>query len=263
MARIHWPTPQRCFTSTGRPYKARRADWLDAAHGRVQFGCPAQPAGRLPSRGGRTRGRGGCALRQNPSGQPRGQIHSTQIDAFLSAGALPLGTVGADGKVRWDIPAAPPAPSAPAALDPHVLLIKLTPDLEPTFFSALHGYPKVILETFGAGGIPARLEHAVRALIESGTRVYITSQCNRWGRASASLCSRSPCRSLGRDLSRRPHHRRCTRGGHVRRDMMCRGSSPYFSSLTCSCLYCTFLFFLFCAIHLIHPLFCTIRNGII
>ena len=109
------------------------------------------------------------------------KFHSTQIDAFLSAGAPPLGTVGADGKVRWDVPAAPPAPSAPAALDPHVLLLKLTPDLEPTFFSALHGYPKVILETFGAGGIPARLEHAVRALIESGTRVYITSQCTAGG----------------------------------------------------------------------------------
>lgn len=105
------------------------------------------------------------------------KFHATQIDAFLSAGAPPLGTIGTDGRVRWDVPAAPPAQTAPTTLDPHVLLIKLTPDLAPTFFAALHGYPKVILETFGAGGIPARLESAVRALIESGTRVYITSQC--------------------------------------------------------------------------------------
>lgn len=105
------------------------------------------------------------------------KYHSTEIDAFVSAGAPPLGAVGTDGKVRWDVPAAPPAPAAPSALDPHVLLVKLTPDLDPTFFAALHGYPKVILETFGAGGVPARLEKAVRALIESGTRVYITSQC--------------------------------------------------------------------------------------
>lgn len=105
------------------------------------------------------------------------KFHSAQIDAFLSAGMPPLGTVGSDGKVRWDVPAAPPAQTAPAAIDPHILLVKLTPDLDPTFFTALHGYPKVMLETFGAGGIPARLESEVRALIASGTRVYITSQC--------------------------------------------------------------------------------------
>lgn len=105
------------------------------------------------------------------------KYHSTQIDAFVSAGVPPLGVIGTDGKVRWDVPAAPPAQTAPDSLDPHVLLVKLIPDLDPTFFAALHGYPKVILETFGAGGIPARLESAVRALIESGTRVYITTQC--------------------------------------------------------------------------------------
>ena len=37
----------------------------------------------------------------------------------------------------------------------------------------LLGYPKVVLEAFGAGGVPARLESAVRDLIQSGTRVYI------------------------------------------------------------------------------------------
>lgn len=105
------------------------------------------------------------------------KFHSTQINAFVSAGAPPLGVVGTDSRVRWDVPAAPPAQTAPTTLDPHVLLVKLTPDVAPSFFGALHGYPKVILETFGAGGIPARLESAVRALMESGTRVYITSQC--------------------------------------------------------------------------------------
>lgn len=105
------------------------------------------------------------------------KFDSHAIDAFISAGAPPLGLVGADGRVRWDVPAVPPAVSAPDTVDPHVLLVKLTPDLDPTFFSALCGYPKVILETFGAGGIPARLEDAVRGLIAGGTRVYITSQC--------------------------------------------------------------------------------------
>lgn len=103
------------------------------------------------------------------------------MDAFVSAGAPPLGSVGADGRVRWDVPAAPPAVTAPQAVDPHVLLVKLTPDLDPSFFAALHGYPKVILEAFGAGGLPARLEQAVRALLASGTRVYLTSQCPAGG----------------------------------------------------------------------------------
>lgn len=109
------------------------------------------------------------------------KFDSHAIDTFVSAGAPPLGFVGTDSKVRWDVPAAPPAASAPDTIDPHVLPIKLTPDLDPTFFAALHGYPKVILETFGAGGIPDRLEDAVRDLIASGTRVYITSQCPAGG----------------------------------------------------------------------------------
>ena len=109
------------------------------------------------------------------------KFDSHAMDAFVSAGAPPLGSVGTDGKVRWDVPAAPPESTAPDAVDPHVLLVKLTPDLDPTFFTALHGYPKVILETFGAGGLPARLEDAVRSLMESGTRLYVTSQCPAGG----------------------------------------------------------------------------------
>lgn len=109
------------------------------------------------------------------------KFDSHVANAFVSAGAPPLGAVGADGRVRWDVPPLPLASSAPDTVDPHVLLVKLTPDLDPTFFSALHGYPKVVLEAFGAGGIPARLEDAVRGLIASGTRVYITSQCPAGG----------------------------------------------------------------------------------
>ena len=59
--------------------------------------------------------------------------------------------------------------------------MRLTPDLDPSFFSVLLGYPKVVLEVFGAGGVPARLESAVRDLIQSGTRVYITTQCPEGG----------------------------------------------------------------------------------
>lgn len=66
-------------------------------------------------------------------------------------------------------------------IDTDVLLVKLTPDLPPSFFNVLHRYPRVVVEAFGAGGIPRRLEDAVRSLLRSGTRVYLISQCAEGG----------------------------------------------------------------------------------
>ena len=108
--------------------------------------------------------------------------HSAALDAFISANAAPAGTVQ-NGIVRWNEPAAAPhgAPRLIEQLDTHILPIYLTPDLAPSFFSALAGYPTVVLQTFGGGGVPQRLEAAVRELIESGTRVYITTQCPEGG----------------------------------------------------------------------------------
>lgn len=108
--------------------------------------------------------------------------HSTDIDAFLSANAAPLGAVR-NSSVQWHAPA-PVRTGMPRLieqLDTHIVPVRLTPDLDPSFFSVLMGYPKVVLEAFGAGGIPARFEDAVRALIGSGTRVYITTQCPEGG----------------------------------------------------------------------------------
>lgn len=107
--------------------------------------------------------------------------HSMQHDAFVSVGAPPAGSVSEAGEVQLRCPPDGKAPRLIDALDPHVIVIKLIPDLAPSLFAALCGYPHVILESFGAGGIPARLEDAVRALIESGTRVYIASQCAEGG----------------------------------------------------------------------------------
>ena len=108
--------------------------------------------------------------------------HSTEIDAFLSANAAPAGEI-CGGEVRWSKPASAPsgAPQLIEQIDTHILPVRLTPDLDPSFFSVLLGYPKVVLEAFGAGGVPARLESAVRDLIQSGTRVYITTQCPEGG----------------------------------------------------------------------------------
>ena len=108
--------------------------------------------------------------------------HSSAADPFLSVGAPPAGTIDETGRIHWEAPPqAAGEPSFVDAADPRVLVLKLTPDLEPGFFSALHGYPRVILEAFGAGGVPARLEDAVRALIGSGTRVSLTTQSTEGG----------------------------------------------------------------------------------
>ena len=48
-------------------------------------------------------------------------------------------------------------------------------------FSFLEKYSKVILEGYGAGGIPIRLEKVVQKLMLSGTKVYITTQCLEGG----------------------------------------------------------------------------------
>ena len=108
--------------------------------------------------------------------------HSTEIDAFLSANAAPAGEIR-ESEVHWNTPAPVPSgePKLVEQIDTHILPVRLTPDLDPSFFSVLLGYPKVVLEAFGAGGVPARLEAAVRDLIQSGTRVYITTQCPEGG----------------------------------------------------------------------------------
>ena len=102
--------------------------------------------------------------------------HSTEIDAFFSANAAPAGEIR-ESEVHWNTPAPVPSgePKLVEQIDTHILPVRLTPDLDPSFFSVLLGYPKVVLEAFGAGGVPARLESAVRDLIQSGTRVYITT----------------------------------------------------------------------------------------
>ena len=109
------------------------------------------------------------------------KVHSTALDAFVSANEPPAGRV-ADGSVIWDAPE--PAEATPrlvTEIDPHVFVLRLTPDLPLSFFSVLHGFPSVIIETFGGGGIPAHMEQAVRALIADGTRVFLTTQCIEGG----------------------------------------------------------------------------------
>ncbi|MDI3480632.1 MAG: L-asparaginase [Tepidanaerobacteraceae bacterium] len=67
-------------------------------------------------------------------------------------------------------------------LDPRVLLIKLYPGIEPEILllAKEKGYHSVLIESFGAGGVPFReprnLIPAIRELVSSGITVAVTTQ---------------------------------------------------------------------------------------
>lgn len=106
------------------------------------------------------------------------KFHSTDVNAFRSANAPLAGTVDKEGKVRLNIvPLLGGEPSFVEEIDTKIVLMKLVPDLDPSIFDFLSKYPKVIIEGFGSGGIPQRLEKVVQKLILGGTKVYLTSQC--------------------------------------------------------------------------------------
>lgn len=106
------------------------------------------------------------------------KVHSKAMNAFRSINAPLAGTVRDDGKVLLDIPPRLGGePEFADIVDSNFVVLKLVPDLDPSIIDFLSRYDKVILEGYGAGGIPIRLEKVVQKLILSGTKVYITSQC--------------------------------------------------------------------------------------
>lgn len=106
------------------------------------------------------------------------KMHTTAVNAFRSVGAPLAGTIDENGKVRLQIvPLLGGEPYFVENVDAKIVLLKLVPDLDPSIFDFLSRYPRVIIEGFGSGGIPQRLEKVVQKLIMSGTKVYLTSQC--------------------------------------------------------------------------------------
>jgi L-asparaginase len=108
------------------------------------------------------------------------KVHTSDLDAFRSVNAPQDGQVTADGRVL--LANAPEPSGTPRFVTPtpqRLILVRLTPDLDPAFLALLPGagYDRVVLEAFGAGGVPAYLEQAVKGLLEAGVTVYVTSQC--------------------------------------------------------------------------------------
>ena len=107
------------------------------------------------------------------------KVHTTDLDCFRSVNAPQAGRVDPiTGKVILNIvPWLGGEPYFVEEIDPNVVLMKLIPDLDPSIITFLSKYKKVIIEGFGSGGVPMRLEKVVQKLILSGTKVYLTSQC--------------------------------------------------------------------------------------
>ena len=98
--------------------------------------------------------------------------------AFRSINAPLAGTIDREGNVRLDIvPKLGGEPEFVEDIDSDFVLLKLVPDLDPSIITFLSRYKKVIIEGYGSGGIPIRLEKVVQKLIHSGTKVYVTTQC--------------------------------------------------------------------------------------
>ena len=110
------------------------------------------------------------------------KVHSTDPQGFESINAPLMGTVDADGTVRLTmVPKLGGEPEFVEEIDKNFMVLKIVPDMDTSIFTFLEKYNKVILEAYGAGGIPIRLEKVVQRLILSGTKVYITTQCAEGG----------------------------------------------------------------------------------
>lgn len=106
------------------------------------------------------------------------KVDCEKANAFRSVGAPLDGTVDRTGTVRLEhVPHPTGRPEFIDTVDSDFVLLKLVPDLDPSIITFLSRYKKVIIEGYGSGGIPIRLEKVVQKLIRSGTTVYITTQC--------------------------------------------------------------------------------------
>lgn len=110
------------------------------------------------------------------------KMDSHAVRAFCSVNAPDDGRFSATGEVTLDYAPEPKGdPAFVSSLDTAVALIKLTPDFDAEMLHFARRYPAVLIEAFGAGGLPMRLEKTVQELIAGGTRVYLTTQCRSGG----------------------------------------------------------------------------------
>ncbi len=93
-----------------------------------------------------------------------------QPDGVMEDGVLRLADMPDAGEAQWREP-----------VFPRAAVLTVTPLLTADAVRACAGYDVLMLYGYGVGGVPARLADAVREALESGTRVYLGTQCRRGG----------------------------------------------------------------------------------
>lgn len=127
------------------------------------------------------------------------KMHSSRRDAFQSAGVPPLGYVEypslgvtlSPGTVRRGAF----EPAIRDQLEPRCGLLMFSPGMSPEIISAYSGYRGLVIAGSGLGHVSTTLIPALKALIDEGTLIIMTSQC-----LNGRVCDR--VYDTGRDLLR-------------------------------------------------------------
>lgn len=125
------------------------------------------------------------------------KMHTSRRDAFQSAGVPPLGYVEypslavtlSPGTVRRGAF----EPALRENLEPRCGLVMFSPGMSPEVISAYSGYRGLVIAGSGLGHVSTTLIPALKALIDEGTLIIMTSQC-----LNGRVCDR--VYDTGRDL---------------------------------------------------------------
>lgn len=103
------------------------------------------------------------------------KLHTRELDAFRSINRGDIGAVSENGDVFFKAESPNAAPVFFNRLDSRVAIIKLTPGAPCGIFD-IDGARAVIIESYGAGGLPEMYESKLAELIAKGTYLIMSTQ---------------------------------------------------------------------------------------
>ena len=121
------------------------------------------------------------------SGSCASKVHTVYFHGFSSINSPPIGTIK-DGIIhknkdyRTLLTISGDGPQLKDAIDPNIFLLKLLPGMDGRILDLLRrqGYAGILIEAFGAGGIPClddSVLDGIRRCTTQGIPVVITTQC--------------------------------------------------------------------------------------
>lgn len=110
------------------------------------------------------------------------KVHSMGVDAFDAPGAGPVGTCVAKDVQLFRLPV-PHTPLHLERIEAAVDLVALAPGMDGSFIacSRERGAKGIVVEGFGAGNVPPAALPEIRATVEAGVPVVLTSRCVEGG----------------------------------------------------------------------------------